>query len=242
MAWAASVKPETKYALVWVQSSTRDATHFFGGWCAMSILDRVIVEFDAALRTLSGVARSRRSDPGEGTASPPLSAGERIESAGLMRVNHAGEVCAQALYRGQALGSSNQELKAALADAAREEEDHLAWSARRLGELGSRPSLLNPVWYAGSLGIGFAAAKAGDRWNLGFLRETEKQVEAHLAGHLERLSPRDVRTRAVIEQMAQDEAGHARTAERLGAAELPRPVRSGMRFSARLMTSTSYWI
>jgi len=208
----------------------------------MSLLDRVIVEFDAALRTLGGVVGSRRPDPAEDVDPAELSAGERIESAALMRVNHAGEVCAQALYRGQALGSSNGALRAALAAAGREEEDHLAWSARRLEELRSRPSLLNPIWYAGSLGIGFVAAKAGDRWNLGFLRETERQVEAHLAAHLERLSPRDVRTRVVIAQMARDEAGHARAADALGAAELPRPILAGMRISAKLMTSTSYWI
>ncbi len=157
-----------------------------------------------------------------------------------MRVNHCGEVCAQALYQGQALASDNEELKRALAHAAREEEDHLAWTEQRIAELGGRTSLLNPLWYAGSLAIGFAAGKAGDAWNLGFLKETERQVEAHLQGHLDRLTPQDARTRAVVEAMQRDEAQHARTAETLGARELPGFVRSAMRTVAKVMTRVSY--
>jgi ubiquinone biosynthesis monooxygenase Coq7 len=159
-----------------------------------------------------------------------------------MRVNHCGEVCAQALYQGQALASDNEQLKHALAQAAREEEDHLAWTDQRIAELGGRTSLLNPVWYAGSLAIGFAAGKAGDAWNLGFLKETERQVEAHLQGHLDRLTPRDARTRAVVEAMQRDEAQHARMAEALGARELPGLVRAAMRAVAKVMTRVSYRI
>lgn len=157
-----------------------------------------------------------------------------------MRVNHCGEVCAQALYQGQALASENAELKRALEQAAREEEDHLAWTEARIAELGGRTSLLNPLWYAGSLAMGFAAGKAGDAWNLGFLKETERQVEAHLAGHLDRLAAKDARTRVVIEAMQRDEIGHARTAEALGARELPWFVKAAMRAAAKVMTSVSY--
>ncbi len=178
---------------------------------------------------------------GEGGAAP-LSAEERHEAAALMRVNHCGEVCAQALYQGQSLASANPELKRALEQAAREEEDHLAWAEQRIEELGGRTSLLNPLWYAGSLAIGFAAGRLGDDWNLGFLKETEKQVERHLQGHLDRLSPADTRTRAVVAAMQRDEAGHARTAEILGARELPRYVKNGMAAVAKVMTSFSYRI
>jgi ubiquinone biosynthesis monooxygenase Coq7 len=157
-----------------------------------------------------------------------------------MRVNHCGEVCAQALYQGQALASRNEPLKRALEQAAREEEDHLAWTEERIGELGGHTSLLNPLWYAGSLAIGFAAGKAGDAWNLGFLKETERQVEAHLQGHLDHLAAHDARTRVVIEAMQRDEAGHARTAEALGARELPSFVKSAMRAAAKVMTTVSY--
>jgi ubiquinone biosynthesis monooxygenase Coq7 len=176
---------------------------------------------------------------GEGE-SAPLSPEERREAAALMRVNHCGEICAQALYQGQALASGNTALKRALEEAAREEEDHLAWAGQRIDELGGRTSLLNPLWYAGSLAIGFIAGKLGDQWNLGFLKETEKQVERHLQGHLERLSPDDTRTRAVVVAMQRDEAGHARTAEALGARELPRPVKDAMAAAAKVMTTVSY--
>jgi 3-demethoxyubiquinol 3-hydroxylase len=204
--------------------------------------DRLIAEFDKALRAVAGSPVAERAAPAEDPGDAMLTSAERRQAAALMRVNHCGEVCAQALYQGQALASSSAEIKAALARAAREEADHLAWSAQRIRELGGRTSFLNPLWYAGSVGLGYAAGKLGDAWNLGFLAETEKQVEEHLRGHLDRLSPRDKTTRAVIETMRREEAGHARTAESLGARELPEPVKRGMRLAARLMTNLSYWI
>lgn len=205
-------------------------------------IDRLIIELDKGVRTLAGIPQAGRRMPGEALPEVDLTIEERRDAAALMRVNHCGEICAQALYQGQALASSNEGLKHALGQAAREEEDHLAWTGARIAELGGRTSLLNPLWYAGSLAIGFAAGKAGDAWNLGFLKETERQVEAHLQGHLDRLSPRDAKTRAVVEVMQRDEAGHARTAESLGARELPGFVKAAMRATARLMTSLSYRI
>jgi ubiquinone biosynthesis monooxygenase Coq7 len=206
----------------------------------MLSIDELIIGFDRGLRTLAGAPRAARATPGASLAEPELSADERQEAAALMRVNHCGEICAQALYQGQALASENDPLKRALEQAAREEEDHLAWTEQRIAELGGRTSLLNPLWYAGSLAIGFAAGKAGDAWNLGFLKETERQVEAHLQGHLDRLSPRDAKTRAVVEVMQRDEAQHARIAESLGARELPGPVKALMKASAKVMTTISY--
>lgn len=205
-------------------------------------LDRLILEFDKSLRILYGEPVARRSSPAEAVADGDLRDEARREAAALMRVNHCGEVCAQALYRGQALASSNDHIKDALAKAAREEADHLAWSAERIRELGGRRSLLNPLWYAGSLALGYAAGRVGERWNLGFLAETERQVEQHLQGHVERLEGRDAKTLAVIEGMQREEAGHRRTAEALGARELPEPARLGMRLAARLMTTLSYWV
>jgi ubiquinone biosynthesis monooxygenase Coq7 len=157
-----------------------------------------------------------------------------------MRVNHVGEVCAQALYQGQALTARHPQSRQALEKAALEEQDHLVWSAGRIGELGGRTSLLNPLWYAGAFALGAAAGALGDRWNLAFLAETERQVEAHLAGHLERLSPADRKTRAVVEAMREDEARHRESAIALGAAELPEPVKLGMRAMAKAMTTVAY--
>jgi len=205
-------------------------------------LDRGILEFDKAVRVILGEPTARRPSPAEAVAEGDLDDGLRRNAAALMRVNHCGEVCAQALYQGQALASSNEDIRDALAKAASEEADHLAWSAQRVRELGGRVSLLNPLWYAGSLALGYAAGRLGERWNLGFLAETERQVEQHLQRHVERLGGRDARTRAVIEGMQREEAGHRRTAEALGARELPEPVRRGMRLAARLMTTLSYWI
>ncbi len=205
-------------------------------------IDSLIVELDKGLRTVFGVARAARPMPGGETEETGLSPAERADAAALMRVNHCGEICAQALYQGQALASGNADLRRALEHAAREEEDHLAWTEQRIAELGGRTSLLSPLWYVGSLAIGFAAGKLGDAWNLGFLKETELQVERHLEGHLDRLSEKDVRTRTVVAAMQRDEAGHARTAEALGAKELPAAIKSIMRASARIMTSSSYWI
>lgn len=203
-------------------------------------IDRCITEFDKGLRTIFGVHPSARPMPGKDLPEADLSEAERHHAASLMRVNHCGEVCAQALYQGQALASDD--LRDALDQAAREEADHLAWCERRISELGGRLSALNPVWYTGSLAIGYVAGKFGDEWNLGFLAETEHQVERHLHGHLERLRADDARTRAIVEQMQRDEAGHADAARRLGARDLPVPAKGGMRLAARLMTTTSYWI
>jgi 3-demethoxyubiquinol 3-hydroxylase len=205
-------------------------------------IDNCIAEFDKGLRTVFGVHPSARPMPGRDLPEADLSEAERSHAAGLMRVNHCGEVCAQALYQGQALASGNESLRDALEQAAREEADHLAWCERRIGELGGRLSALNPLWYAGALTLGYAAGKLGDAWNLGFLAETEHQVEHHLQGHLHRLNERDARTRAIVEKMKDDEAGHAETARRLGARELPRPAREAMRLAARVMTTSSYWV
>jgi ubiquinone biosynthesis monooxygenase Coq7 len=204
-----------------------------------SILDSAVIEFDRALRTVAGVSEAARPMP-RSPQNSDLGESERRQAAALMRVNHCGEVCAQALYQGQRLGSHSDSLKSALSKAAAEENDHLAWSAQRVRELGGRLSLLAPLWYAGSLALGYAAGRMGDEWNLGFLAETERQVEQHLQGHLERLSPNDDTTRAVIETMQREEAGHAKTAEALGARALPSPVRHAMRALARVMTTVSY--
>jgi len=203
-------------------------------------IDGAIAVLDSALRTLAGVHRPGRSRPDRDLPEADLAAEDRAHAAALMRVNHAGEVCAQALYQGQALTARNPRNRRTLENAAREEQDHLAWSAGRIRELGGRASLLNPLWYAGALAVGAAAGALGDRWNLAFLAETERQVEAHLAGHLERLSPADLKTRAVVEAMREDEARHRESALALGAAALPGPVKAGMRAMAKLMTAVAY--
>jgi ubiquinone biosynthesis monooxygenase Coq7 len=206
----------------------------------MISLDRVIGEFDRALRAVAGVARAARPSPGGEVGEAELDEGQRAHAAALMRVNHVGEVCAQALYQGQALTARNEVAREALAKAAREEEDHLAWSAERIRELGGRPSLLNPLWYAGSFAMGAIAGALGDRWNLAFLAETEHQVEEHLTGHLEALPESDRRTRAVVEAMRLDEARHRATALQLGAAELPEPAKAAMRLASKVMTTVAY--
>ena len=203
-------------------------------------LDRLIGEFDRALRAVTGVHRASRPSPGEPIPEADLSEAERAHAAALMRVNHVGEVCAQALYQGQALTARDERSRAKLEQAAREEEDHLAWSAERVDALGGRLSLLNPLWYAGSLALGVGAGLLGDRWNLAFLAETERQVEAHLDGHLDALPAADARTRAVVIQMREDEAKHRRMALALGAAEMPAPLRAAMRGMARVMTALAY--
>lgn len=177
-----------------------------------------------------------------GYGDEPLSEAERWEAAGLMRVNHTGEIAAQALYEGQALIARSHATRALLNKAAREETDHLAWCEMRLRELGSRPSLLNPLWYAGSFAIGALAAAFGDRASLGFVAETERQVEGHLDGHLSRLPGRDSRSRAIVQAMREDEIAHGGAAQAAGAAELPAAVRKLMRHTARIMTRTAYWI
>ena len=203
-------------------------------------MDKLIHEFDRALRAVAGVANAARPSPGETKAEAPLDEQERRHAAALMRVNHVGEICAQALYQGQALTARDERSRAALEQAAREEEDHLAWSAQRIRELGGRPSLLNPFWYAGSLAIGALAGALGDRWNLAFLAETEAQVEEHLTGHLATLPAKDERTRAVVHAMRSDEAKHRMTALRLGAAELPGPAKLAMRLASKVMTTVAY--
>ncbi|MDR3098886.1 MAG: 2-polyprenyl-3-methyl-6-methoxy-1,4-benzoquinone monooxygenase [Paraburkholderia sp.] len=171
-----------------------------------------------------------------------LTPAERAHAAGLMRVNHVGEVCAQALYQAQKLSARSPALKAAFEQAAREEEDHLAWTARRLEALDSRPSLLNPLWYAGALAIGLAAGRLGDKISLGFMAETERQVEHHLDSHLDALPPADAESRAIVEQMRTDEIAHAKSATDLGGVELPLPVRSLMRVASKIMTRTAYYV
>ena len=205
-------------------------------------LDRLITAFDNGLRTLLAPAHSARSVPGETVAEPEMSAAERQHAAALMRVNHTGEICAQALYQGQALTARNVEARAALEQAAAEETDHLAWTAQRINELGGRASFLNPLWYAGSFALGAAAGFLGDKWNLGFLAETERQVEGHLEGHLDRLPTQDEKSRAIVNEMKVDEARHARTAVDHGAAELPESVKLAMKVGSRIMTRTAYWI
>jgi ubiquinone biosynthesis monooxygenase Coq7 len=206
----------------------------------MSAIDRLIGEFDRALRAVAGVAHAERRSPAEGLKESAITETERAHAAALMRVNHVGEICAQALYQGQALTARDPDARAALEQAAREEEDHLVWSAERIRELGGRPSLLNPAWYAGALAMGALAGALGDRWNLAFLAETERQVEEHLDGHLETLPPDDRRTRAVVEAMRADEARHRDSAIKLGAAELPAPVRLAMRVASKVMTTVAY--
>ncbi|MGD9951709.1 MAG: 2-polyprenyl-3-methyl-6-methoxy-1,4-benzoquinone monooxygenase [Burkholderiales bacterium] len=206
------------------------------------VLDRAILEFDRALRAVAGIHQAERPNPADGIAEADLDEEARARSAALMRVNHVGEVCAQALYQGQALTARNPAARESLEHAAREEGDHLAWSMDRIRALGGRPSLLNPLWYAGSLALGVGAGLLGDRWNLAFLAETERQVEEHLAGHLEKLSPEDSPTRAVVEAMRDDEARHRQTAVSLGAAELPEPAKRAMRALAKVMTTVAYRI
>ena len=204
------------------------------------MIDRAIEEFDRALRSVAGVTRAERPNPSSGVQEAPLSERDRAHAAALMRVNHVGEVCAQALYQGQALTARNPANRGVLERAALEEEDHLAWSAERIRELGGRPSLLNPLWYAGSLAIGAVAGALGDRWSLAFLAETERQVEEHLSGHLHSLPQQDARTRAVVEAMRADEARHRAAAIERGAAELPAPARAAMRLASKVMTTVAY--
>ena len=205
-------------------------------------IDRFIIGLDNALRTLAAPAQSCRPVPGDSLPDHDLTDLEKRKSIALMRVNHVGEICAQALYQGQALTARNQVVQKALSKAAREETEHLAWTERRIAELGGRKSLLNPVWYGGSFAIGLVAGMLGDKWNLGFLAETEHQVEKHLAGHLQQLPAQDEKSRAIVTQMKTDEACHATMAVSHGGAELPLPVKLAMKASSKVMTKTAYWI
>ena len=206
------------------------------------VIDQLIVGFDRALRTLSGTTSAARPNPAGAIAGDDLTPEERRHAAGLMRVNHTGEVCAQALYQAQALVARDPEVKQCFAAAAREEEDHLAWTQERLSELGDRTSFANPLWYAGSFAIGLAAGLAGDRSNLGFVVETERQVEEHLSSHIDQLPAGYARSRAIVAAMRDDEIRHGMAASAAGARELPLPLRAIMRATARLMTLTAYRI
>ena len=205
-------------------------------------LDSVICAFDRTLRTVSNVATAFRPNPAVGVAEPGLTEQEKTHSAGLMRVNHVGEVCAQALYAAQSAFAKTPLTREQFQKAGEEEVDHLAWTADRLQELGSRTSLLNPLWYAGSFALGAVAAKLGDPVSLGFVVETERQVEAHLDRHLEELPPNDLRSRAIVTQMRYDEVAHAEAAAQLGAEELPLPVKKVMEAMAKVMTTAAYRI
>ena len=219
----------------------------------LSPIDRLILEFDTALRAIAGGANYVRPIPKNQTnndlkkeqaltSETVLSIGERTHSAGLMRVNHVGEVCAQALYQSQKLIARDEKTRDLLDRAAKEEMDHMAWCEERLKELDSRPSLLNPLWYAGAFGIGLVAGLAGDRWSLGFVAETEKQVEQHLDDHLEKLPEADLRSRAIVEQMRMDEIEHGASAMTAGGQELPRPIQTLMAGISKIMTTTAYKI
>jgi ubiquinone biosynthesis monooxygenase Coq7 len=207
----------------------------------ITALDRLLIVADNALRTLSGASPVVRPVPGTGDPNP-VEAQDRKHVAGLMRVNHSGEICAQALYAGQALVARDKAVRVALERAGAEERDHLAWCRVRLRELDSRPSVIDPLWYAGSFALGVASGVAGDRWSMGFLVETECQVERHLDRHLARLPDSDVRSRKILEQMREDEIRHGASGKALGAAELPLPVKRAMNTVAKVMTRTAYWV
>lgn len=208
-----------------------------------SPLDRFLINIDRGLRTVFGSpVVSGRPDPAAACAEAELSEQERLETARFMRVNHAGEVAAQALYQGQSLTARLPQVRDKMEQAALEENDHLDWCARRTRELGGHTSVLNPLWYAGSLAIGAAAGWAGDKWSLGFIVETERQVVRHLEGHLRRLSVRDHKSRAILEQMKVDETHHATTALNAGGVPLPAPIRGLMALTSKVMTKTAYWI
>ena len=204
------------------------------------MLDDLVLSFDRALRALAGRPTASRPTPGAELDDGALTADERRHAAGLMRVNHTGEVCAQALYAAQALVARDALVKREFARAAREEEEHLAWTQQRLAELSDRPSLLNPLWYGASFAIGIAAGAAGDRGNLGFVLETERQVEEHLTGHMERLPAADAKSRAIVAQMRDDEARHGAAARAAGASQLPLPVKGLMRVAADVMRFVAY--
>jgi len=209
----------------------------------MSHIDRLILEFDTSLRSVAGGANAQRPIPGSDLGgNSGLDSFERKHAAGLMRVNHVGEVCAQALYQAQKLVARNPEIQEMLNHSGQEEMDHLAWCETRLHELGSHTSYLNPLWYAGSFAIGLAAGLAGDKWSLGFVAETEKQVENHLESHLETLPKEDRRSRAIVDQMRLDEIAHGQAAKNAGGANLPEPLQKIMQAMSKVMTATAYKI
>lgn len=205
-------------------------------------LDGLIVEFDKGLRTLFAKAPTARPYPDAEVADGVMDDAEKKHAAALMRINHTGEICAQALYQGQALTARDPVVQEKLKQAAWEETEHLAWTSKRVAELGSHLSLLNPVWYSGSLALGAVAGLLGDKWNLGFLAETERQVGAHLQSHLDSLPLQDAKSREIVKQMYVDEVSHSDMAIKLGAAELPLPVKLAMRGMSVVMTRTVYWV
>lgn len=208
----------------------------------VSPLDGVLSRFDQALRTILSVDAAARPNPANTLAETATTPELRAEAARLMRVNHAGEVAAQALYHGQALTAQNTSTRDSMMHAAQEETDHLSWCSERIAELGGRPSLLSPLWYAGSFFIGAAAGLAGDRTSLGFVAETERQVVKHLDSHLRALPADDFRSRAILEKMRSDEAEHGHAAEKAGGEQLPSSIRTLMSWTARVMTRTAYWV
>jgi ubiquinone biosynthesis monooxygenase Coq7 len=207
-----------------------------------SILDHCLAQLDAGLRTLLTIHHSERENPAKGIKQDTLAEKDRKHSAGLMRVNHAGEISAQALYQGQAFAAQSSKVREAMTQSAREETDHLAWCEAQLTYLSSHTSFLNPIWYTGSLMLGILAGKFGDKWSLGFVAETEKQVVEHLGQHLQELSVQDQKSRRIVEQMREDEAKHEYKATSFGGAELPKPIQFLMRMMSKVMTKTSYWI
>ncbi len=208
-----------------------------------TLIDKLCLQFDQGLQVITGQTKPvTRENPATCITNAELGQKQRDLSAALMRINHVGEVCAQALYQGQALTARDTHMKQAMQQAAEEENDHLAWCSERLTELQSRPSYLNSLWYVGSFLIGSVAGLVGDRWSLGFVVETERQVEAHLASHLQELPPEDLKSRAIVTQMKIDEAKHAKIASESGAVELPSWIKTLMRFKAKVMTTTAYWL
>jgi len=208
----------------------------------MNLIDSLITEFDRGLRTVFAPAAGRREMPGKLITSEPMDPSDKAESGRMMRVNHTGEICAQALYQGQALVARSAEIRKVLQAAADEEQDHLAWCERRLDDLGASTSILNPIWYAGSFGLGVVSGTLGDRWSMAFLVETERQVERHLDSHLERLPLADTRSRQVLEAMREDEIRHGDSGEAQGAAPMPAAVKSAMGLVSKIMTRTAYWV
>jgi len=208
----------------------------------MSFIDSLITEFDRGLRTVFAPATGRRNIPGLDADPEPMGSSDKTESGRMMRVNHTGEICAQALYQGQALVARNADIRQVLLAAADEERDHLAWCERRLDDLGASTSILNPLWYAGSFGLGLVSGTLGDKWSMAFLVETERQVERHLDIHLQRLPATDVRSRQVLEAMREDEIRHGDSGEAHGAAPMPAAVKTAMGLVSKLMTRTAYWV
>jgi ubiquinone biosynthesis monooxygenase Coq7 len=205
-------------------------------------IDHLLISFDRALRIVSGQARSSRESPAQTIVEHQLSEKQQSHSAGLMRVNHVGEICAQALYDAQGQFSKTPAISQQFSHSGKEEEDHLAWSAQRISELNSHTSMFNPLWYAGAYACGIIAARCGDAASLGFVVETERQVAAHLASHLEKLPTEDLKSRAIVEQMRQDEIAHGAAAQALGASEMPAPVKTAMALMAKVMTTTAYYV